>query len=162
MKKLVLFILIITIVSSCQQKNLKVNNQNEIEILNKFMDNWHHAAAVADEDIFFGSLDSNAVYLGTDPGERWLKHEFMEWGMKYFQRDTAWSFTPYNRIWEFSDDMQYAWFDELLETHMGICRGSGVLKKYTDGWKIKQYNLALTLPNNKMNEFRKLVDVPLK
>jgi len=82
--------------------------------------------------------------------------------MKYFQRDTAWAFIPYNRTWEFSEDMQYAWFDELLETHMGICRGSGVLIKYPDGWKIKQYNLALTLPNNKMNAFRKLVNVPIK
>ncbi len=122
------------------------------------MDNWHHAAAIADEDVFFGSLDSNAVYLGTDPQERWLKHEFMEWGMKYFERDTAWAFTPYNRTWKFSEDMQYAWFDELLETHMGICRGSGVVKRYKDGWKIKHYNLALTLPNELMNDYRILID----
>lgn len=162
MKNVVLIIIGLFILGSCQQVNQELNATEEIEILNQFMDNWHHAAAIADEDAFFGSLDSNAVYLGTDPGERWLKHEFMEWGMIFFQRDTAWAFTPYNRKWEFADDLNYAWFDELLETHMGICRGSGILKKYPEGWKIKQYNLALTLPNDKMNGYRKLLNIPIK
>ena len=77
--------------------------------------------------------------------------------MLYEVITTAWAFTPYNRIWEFSDDMNYAWFDELLETHMGVCRGSGVVKKYQNGWKIKHYNLALTLPNKQMSEYKKLI-----
>ena len=159
------FVLIISIISflSCNTTHPKeIVLDDEIAVLNTFMDNWHHAAAIADEDIFFGSLDSNAVYLGTDPKERWLKHEFMAWGMKYFERDTAWAFTPYNRNWEFTDDMKYAWFDELLETHMGICRGSGVLVKYEIGWKIKHYNLALTLPNEIMNNYRELLGLTTK
>ena len=156
----IIFILLLSIcfLGSCNTEEKSIDWDDEINILDTFMDNWHHAAAIADEDIFFGSLDSNAVYLGTDPGERWPKHEFMEWGMKYFERDTAWAFTPYNRIWEFSEDLQYAWFDELLETHMGICRGSGILKRYKDGWKIKHYNLALTLPNDLMNDYRILIN----
>ncbi len=155
MKKYLLPFGLVLITMACSVPD----KETEIVKLNNFMDNWHQSAAVADEDIFFGSLDENAVYLGTDPGERWLKHEFMDWGLKYFERDTAWAFTPYNRIWEFSNDMKYAWFDELLETHMGICRGSGVVKKYKDGWKIKHYNLALTLPNDLMNEYRQIVGV---
>jgi hypothetical protein len=147
---------------SCKNQHADQKKENCIVNLNILMDSWHQAAAVADEDVFFGFLDSNAVYLGTDPGERWLKHEFMDWGLKYFQRDTAWVFVPYNRIWSFSEDFQYAWFDELLETHMGICRGSGVLKMDQNKWKIQQYNLALTLPNDKMNGFRELQNVPLK
>jgi hypothetical protein len=36
-----------------------------------------------------------------------------------------------------------AWFDELLNTQMKICRGSGVLvKKIGQEWKIKQYVLS--------------------
>lgn len=159
MKNIIGIILIIFILGSCNSSKENLDWETELNMVNLFMDNWHLSATLADEDIFFGSLDSNAVYLGTDPSERWLKHEFMAWGLKYFERDTAWAFTPYNRNWEFSDDRQYAWFDELLETHMGICRGSGVLKRYNDGWKIKQYNLALTLPNEQMDDFRKLVGV---
>lgn len=160
MKKIVVYISLLMLIVACKHQN------NDIDVLEKdlnvLMDQWHHSAAVADEDFFFGLLDSNSVYLGTDPGERWLKHEFMDWGLKYFQRDTAWAFIPYDRVWGYSSDFQYAWFDELLETHMGICRGSGVLKNYKGMWKIQQYNLALTLPNGKMNDFRKLQDVPVK
>ena len=156
MRNISILIIILISVFACTNSNKEINKKDEITDLNKFVDAWHYAAAVADEDIFFGSLDTNAVYLGTDSKERWLKHEFMDWGMKYFQRDTAWAFTPYNRIWYLTENAQYAWFDELLETHMGVCRGSGVLKKYENGWKIKHYNLAVTIPNEKMNEFRKL------
>lgn len=157
MKNLFFIIFSSIFLFSCVSSVNKVDPKSEIKALNTFMDNWHHAAAVADEDLFFGSLDSNAVYLGTDPHERWLKDEFINWGMKYFERDTAWAFKPYERFWSFSTDMNYAWFDELLETHMGICRGSGVLKKYPQGWKIEHYNLALTIPNEKMNEYKKIV-----
>lgn len=157
MRNTILVMVSLILLFSCQISKNKVNVETEINSLNVFIDNWHHAATVADEEIFFGSLDSNAVYLGTDPDERWLKHEFMDWGMKYFERDTAWAFTPYNRFWEFSDDMNYAWFDELLETHMGICRGSGIVKRYGNTWKIKHYNLALTLPNEQMSDYKKMI-----
>jgi hypothetical protein len=32
--------------------------------------------------------------------------------------------------------MQTAWFDELLDTQMKICRGSGILVKENKQWKI--------------------------
>lgn len=162
MKKTVIFFAIIFAFSSCCEKPKPLDKDKLTVDLNVLVDNWHQAAAIADEDVFFGTLDSNAVYLGTDPEERWLKQEFMDWGMKYFQRDTAWAFTPYNRIWEFTEDYKYAWFDELLKTHMGICRGSGVIVNINGNWKIKHYNLALTLPNEKINEFRKIQDINLR
>ncbi len=149
-----LFLLVfIAVLFACTEKST-FNKESAIVELNAVMDNWHLSAAIADEDVFFNSMDSNAVYLGTDPKERWLKHEFETWAMPYFQRDVAWAFKPYNRYWEFSNNGEIAWFDELLETHMGVCRGSGVLQKYENGWRIKHYNLALTLPNEKMKEFR--------
>jgi hypothetical protein len=39
------------------------------------------------------------------------------------------------------------WFDELIATWMGTCRGSGVLEKRGDSWKIKQYVLSVAIPN---------------
>ena len=42
-----------------------------------------------------------------------------------------------------------AWFDELLDNeNYGECRGSGVLTRTLGGWKILQYNLTLTVPND--------------
>ncbi|MFC2152139.1 nuclear transport factor 2 family protein [Bacteroidota bacterium] len=161
MKK-IMGLIFFTVLISCSSKNSFTSIDKEIEHLNKFIDEWHYSATIANEDIYFGSMDSNAVYLGTDPNERWLKYEFKSWGMKYFERDTAWAFVPYSRYWEFSDDMNYAWFDELLDTHMGICRGSGVVKRYADGWKIKHYNLALTLANEQMSDYKKLIQSDIK
>ena len=40
-----------------------------------------------------------------------------------------------------------AWFDELLDTQMSICRGSGVLQRHADVWSIRQYVLSMTIPN---------------
>jgi hypothetical protein len=156
MKKILFGALVLSLFFACKNNKEEFNRELAIIELNAVMDNWHLAAAIADEKTFFNTMDTNSVYLGTDPKERWIKQEFETWAMPFFNRDTAWAFKSYNRYWEFSKNGEIAWFDELLETHMGICRGSGVLQKFDDGWKIKQYNLALTLKNEKMNEFRVL------
>jgi hypothetical protein len=53
-------------------------------------------------------------------------------------------FTALERhIYFFDKTGKTAWFDELLNTQMKICRGSGVLvKKIGQEWKIKQYVLS--------------------
>ncbi len=125
--------------------------------LQDFIDQWHRAAATADEDVFFGSMAQDGVYLGTDETERWIRPEFEAWGLKYFQRDSAWDFKPKNRHVMISKDGRMAWWDELLDTWMGVCRGSGVLVLTHEGWKIQHYNLAVTVPNDKINGFIELV-----
>ena len=52
--------------------------------------------------------------------------------------------------------MKYAWFDELLDTQMKICRGSGILEKIKGTWKIKQYVLSMTIPNENVDEVVKI------
>jgi len=37
---------------------------------------------------------------------------------------------------------------------MGICRGSGVLKKVDNTWKIEHYVLSLTIPNENIQEVK--------
>jgi SnoaL-like domain len=50
-----------------------------------------------------------------------------------------------------SDDGTVAWFDEDLATpNLGPSRGSGVLVKGSAGWRIAQYNLAIVIPNEKL------------
>jgi hypothetical protein len=39
---------------------------------------------------------------------------------------------------------------------MGICRGSGVLKKSGDIWKIEHYVLSVTVPNDNIYEVMKV------
>jgi hypothetical protein len=126
--------------------------------INKFIDQWHLAAANANADVFFGSMADSSIYIGTDASERWTKQEFRAFADPYFKRGKAWDFKPYDRDIHVSGDGQYVWFSELLTTWMGICRGSGVLKNTGEGWKIEQYHLSVTVPNDAIQDFIKLVD----
>lgn len=123
--------------------------------IHKLLDAWHQAAAKADEDVFFGSMADDAIYLGTDATERWTKTELMKWSKKHFDRESAWAFDPYDRTVYVSADGVTAWFEELLKTWMGVCRGSGVLVRDAadSGWKIVHYNLAVLVPNELIEDF---------
>lgn len=117
---------------------------------------WHRAAATADADGFFGKMTKDGVYLGTDATERWLRDELRAWAKPAFEREVAWLFRPYNRKVYFTRDGRTAWFEELLDSpHMGICRGSGVLSKTAKGWRIRHYDLALMVPNERMETVQK-------
>ncbi len=144
-----LFLLVILGLGSCIKPPSPSHSRQNI---NSLLNNWHKAAATADEDIFFGSMTQDAIYLGTDKTERWTRTDFEKWSKPFFEKKSAWSFTPKDRIIYFSPNGKTAWFEELLDTWMGICRGSGVLLLTEKGWKIKHYNLALTVDNDKMNE----------
>jgi len=127
------------------------------EGLNKLIDSWHLAAAQANKEVFFGLMDTNFVYLGTDATERWNKTEFYTFSKPHFDRDKAWDFRPYDRTIMFSSDQQTAWFDELLDTWMGTCRGSGVLVYINEEWKLSHYNLSVMIPNDLIEDFISLV-----
>jgi hypothetical protein len=126
--------------------------------ITEFIDNWHLAASQADFNGFFDAMADSSIYIGTDASERWTKPEFISYAKPYFDRGKAWSFDPYDRDIHLSDDGQYVWFSELLTTRMGICRGSGIIRATPSGWKIEQYHLSVTVPNDLMQDFIKLVD----
>jgi hypothetical protein len=123
-----------------------------------FIDNWHLAATNADAPRFFGSMGDQAVYIGTDASERWTKDEFIQFAKPYFDKGKAWDFKPYDRKLHVTSDSKIVWFSELLSTWMGVCRGSGVLTWTQDGWKIQQYHLSVTVPNDLIRDFITLVD----
>src|SRR5262245_43840215 len=123
------------------------------------LDGWHAAAAAADEAKYFSYFTSDAVFLGTDPTERWTRDEFRTWAHPYFARGKAWSFRATARWISFAPDRTVAWFDEALDTpNLGPCRGSGVLLATTSGWKIAQYNLSIPIPNDLTDEVRKEIE----
>lgn len=126
--------------------------------IHQFIDRWHEAAAKANADLFFGSMSDNSIYIGTDATERWTKSEFVTFAKPYFDKGKAWDFKPYDRDLHLSEDGSYVWFSELLKTWMGICRGSGILHKTPAGWKIEQYHLSVTVPNDVVKDFITLVD----
>lgn len=132
---------------------LFLNAQTATDKINHLLDNWHHAAAVADENTFFGSMTEDANYIGTDENEDWKRDEMKVWAKEFFERDSAWDFKKKNRNVYLHSDGKLAWFDETLDTWMGVCRGSGVVVLTTEGWKIKHYVLSVAVPNEKIDAY---------
>ena len=155
MKK-VIVVLIGVVLFGCKSKQPK-NSENVKSEINLVLDNWHKAAAEANFNNYFNVMTEDAIYIGTDPTENWNKQEFIKFSKPYFDRGRAWNFTALERNVYFSSDGKTVWFDELLNTQMKICRGSGVLVADEIGnWKIKHYVLSMTIPNDNTDEVIKI------
>jgi hypothetical protein len=148
MKKIILSILVLAILPLYSQ-----DDKNEINVV---LNNWHKAASAANFNDYFSALTDDSIFIGTDATENWNKTEFEAFAKPYFNKGKAWDFTPIERHIYFSEDKKTAWFDELLDTHMKICRGSGVVVKINNTWKIKQYVLSMTIPNDNIDEVVKI------
>lgn len=119
--------------------------------LNSFLDNWHLKASNADAD-YFNDIAHEGAYIGTANEEVWTKKEFVYFSKPYFDKGKAWDFKPYDRNIYLNESEDFAWFNEKLETWMGVCRGSGILQKTNSEWKIYQYTLSVAVPNEKIKE----------
>lgn len=122
------------------------------------LDDWHDAASKADESRYFGHLDADSVFLGTDASERWDKQAFLAYAHPHFAKGKAWKFHAVRRAVVVDGDGTLAHFDEDLATEkLGPARGSGVLALRGRRWVILQYNLTLTIPNERFSETREAV-----
>jgi ketosteroid isomerase-like protein len=129
--------------------------------LNELINEWHKAASEADYETYFEILADDGVFIGTDASENWQNKDFRAFSKPYFDRGKAWSFTTIERNIYVDKSGNFGWFDELLDTRMEICRGSGVLSKENGKWKIKHYVLSITIPNedvDRVSEMKKKKD----
>lgn len=126
-----------------------------------FLDAWHNAAATANEDLYFGSMTEQGVFIGTDKNERWTRQEFMDaFKEKYFVgKKEAWTYIPQSRNIMVGDGGKLAWFDEKLTHKSGFhVRGSGVVQLQADGsWKILHYVMSFPVPNEVATKVLKIV-----
>lgn len=142
MKKTILLLLFVTLFSNAQTEKDKVNQT---------LDSWHKAAAEAKFETYFNLMADDAIFIGTDATENWTKPDFKVWAKPFFDKGKTWNFTTLERHIFFDKTGKIAWFDELLNTQMKICRGSGVLVKIGKEWKIQHYVLSMTVPNDEVD-----------
>lgn len=117
------------------------------------LDDFHAAAAEADEARYFAHFAPGAMFVGTDATERWTLPEFRAFAAPHFQGTSAWMYTPKTRRIDVAPGLVTAWFDEtLLSKDYGATRGSGVLVKRGDQWRIAQYVLSFPIPNEVASE----------
>ena len=131
-------------------------SSNAEKIINETIDTWHKAASDANFKTYFELMAEDAVFIGTDANENWNLTEFKAFAKPYFDKGKAWSFTALERNVFVDSSGKMAWFDELLSTHMKICRGSGVMVKIGKEWKIKHYVLSMTIPNETIDDVVKI------
>ncbi|MBT8205830.1 MAG: nuclear transport factor 2 family protein [Eudoraea sp.] len=118
--------------------------------IHQILDQWHEAAANADIEAYFGLMGEQSAFIGTDAMENWQREAFLAFSKPHFEKGKAWAFKARERNIYLAESGEIAWFDELLDTWMGTCRGSGVLEKVKDSWKIRHYVLSLTIPNEEI------------
>ncbi|WP_330745796.1 nuclear transport factor 2 family protein [Chryseobacterium sp. CP-77] len=125
----------------------KIGFEKEKSEISTMLDTFNAMAAKADYNAYFNLFADESTFIGTDATEIWDKKAFMVWAKPYFDKKKTWNFKALKRNIYFSKDGKLAWFDELLDTQMKICRGSGVVEKINGSWKVKQYVLSVTVPN---------------
>src|SRR5688572_28513368 len=74
----------ITQITDTRRKKNCPDDRHAVMLIDSLINAWHHAAAVADEDGFFGRMSDDGIYIGTDATERWLRDELRAWSAKYF------------------------------------------------------------------------------
>ena len=158
MKPLHLFIVYLcNIFISCNSVKQQNTSSFSKETINTFLDNWHKAASEANFDNYFNAMDNISVFVGTDASEVWSKKQFQDFSKPFFDKGKAWSFKKIQRNIYTENDTNFIWFDEILDTWMGVCRGSGVLKQVNGKLVIKHYVLSVTVPNEVIDKV-----IPLK
>ena len=147
---------IVTIVVGCLLSLSAVagDRGSAVEAIEGVLNSFHQAASDADGDLYFSLFAEGAVFMGTDAAERWNVEEFKAFAEPFFSEGRGWTYTKTQRHILVSTTGVTAWFDELLwnDTY-GTCRGTGVLIRTEDGWRISQYNLTIPIPNDLTREF---------
>jgi ketosteroid isomerase-like protein len=160
--KAIFQILLVTTISSiffaCNESNTKQTPPTATDMaqIASMLDSFNVAAANADYNRYFNFYTEDATFNGTDATENWDKAAFMVWAKPFFDKKTTWNFTAIKRNIYVGKYPDIAWFEELLNTQMKICRGSGVVIKVGNDWKVQQYVLSTTIPNDVLDSVLKI------
>jgi ketosteroid isomerase-like protein len=120
-----------------------------VPAVERVLDDWHAAAAKADEERYFRHFAKGAIFLGTDATEQWSLEAFRAYAHPLFAKGKAWTMRPTSRHVVVGADGRTAWFHELLDTQtLGELRGSGVVVNEGGAWKIALYDVSIPIPND--------------
>ncbi|WOJ92716.1 nuclear transport factor 2 family protein [Congregibacter variabilis] len=125
--------------------------------INALLDDFHQAAADADRERYLGYFAADGVFMGTDDWERWPLPEFRDYVTERFAGGTGWAYSPEKRFVTMGPGGESAWFDEIVVSQRwGRFRGTGVLLKVGDAWKIAHYSLTALVPNERFADVAKV------
>jgi ketosteroid isomerase-like protein len=124
-------------------------DEDAVAAVGEVLDAFHDAASRADGALYFSLFAQDAIFIGTDATERWPVDEFKAFAEPYFSEGRGWTYNKTERHVYVAADGHTAWFDEMLwNEKYGTCRGTGVLVRTANGWRIAQYHLTFPIPND--------------
>jgi len=133
-------------------------DDTELDKVNRVIDQLHQYASHAQSKEYFELFAENAVFIGTDAQEIWSKQAFQKYAQPHFSKGKGWTYTAHNRHVYFAAVGNIAWFDEMLSNaSLGVTRGTGVLEKVNQQWKITQYHLTIPIPNGLADDIVKMI-----
>lgn len=122
------------------------SEQTDDAAIHSQLDRLHQMASQADFDAYFALYSPDAVFIGTDAGERWTIDKFKAYAEPHFSAGRGWTYRTIER--HIMGEGTVRWFDELLwNEKLGPCRGSGVIVKAENEWLVSHYVLSLAVPN---------------
>jgi len=121
-------------------------NRSDIDAV---LDDWHLAASEGNMDRYFDAMTEGAVFLGTDATERWTREEFRVFAGPHFADGHGWTYHPRDRFIKTNAYGDVAWIDEILDhDSYGVLRGTAVLRRNGEDWRIAHYSLTFLVPND--------------
>ncbi|PKH00062.1 nuclear transport factor 2 family protein [Paraglaciecola sp. MB-3u-78] len=153
---LLLIICSLTVMSFAQDHKIQTTTENQA--ISQLMDGLHYAASQADLDGYLGSFTPTGVFMGTDDWERWTRPITLdEYVKERFKEGTGWTYTSVERHINFADDGQTAWLDEIIVSKKwGRFRGTGVVTKQNNTWKIAHYSMSVLVANEAFVDISKI------
>lgn len=125
-----------------------------IDEIGQVIDDFHDAAAHGDKSRYLGHLTPHAVFMGTDEWERWPKHpDFSDYVDSRFKDGAGWNYRSVERTIAIADSPDVAWFDEVLFSESnGRFRGTGVMMRNDEKWRIAHYAMSFLIFNENWDE----------
>src|SRR5215471_7908283 len=96
-RSLAYVVLVVGAIAYASRCRAPVANPSAETAIGAMLDQWHAAAARADETAYFSHFAKDAVFLGTDATERWDVAAFRVYAHPYFAKGKAWSFRAVRR-----------------------------------------------------------------
>ncbi len=139
-----------------QGQTTPLESQSEKAAVFAMLEQFHAMAREAKFEAYFDLFAPESEFIGTDALETWDKAAFMAYAKPHFDKGRGWDYKAISRSITLSSNARLGWFSEILDSHYGLCRGSGVVEKIDGKWKLRQYVLSFTVPNSVSEQVLKI------
>jgi len=135
------------------------HNRIDHSDIGEVLDGWHEDAATGNLEHYFDAMTEGSVFLGTDASERWDRDSFRVFAAPHFADGHGWSYRPRDRHIRTNAYGDVAWVDEILDhDSYGELRGTAVLRRNGEEWRIAHYSLSFLVPNAVVGEVVEVIE----